>query len=216
MVRPEWVGQIEAIGWDLDGTLYPNVEGLGEEIKRLRREAVAEALGVAEGEADDKFRQVYEELGSHTKAMDKLGIAGEEFFTGMWDRIELEKYIKPDPGISELFGKLEGYRHFLLSNSNRRDQMERKLGLIGLDPKVFEFMQETVGLLSVKPEPRAFEVCLEKLGLPANRVMYVGDRDSTDMKGAKGVGVWACMVWNESQVADVVCGSVYDVAELFI
>jgi phosphoglycolate/pyridoxal phosphate phosphatase family enzyme len=40
-----------------------------------------------------------------------------------------------------------------------------------------------------KPSPAAFEVALDVLGLPANRVLMIGDRLDTDIAGAQAVGL---------------------------
>jgi ribonucleotide monophosphatase NagD (HAD superfamily) len=45
-----------------------------------------------------------------------------------------------------------------------------------------------------KPSPAAFEVALEVLGLPANRVLMIGDRLDTDIAGAQAAGLDSALV----------------------
>jgi HAD superfamily hydrolase (TIGR01450 family) len=45
-----------------------------------------------------------------------------------------------------------------------------------------------------KPSPAAFEVALDTLGLPANRVLMIGDRLDTDIAGAKAAGLDSALV----------------------
>lgn len=215
---PDWMEKIKAIGFDLDGTLYPSNQKLNEEIERLKIEVVARHNSWRFGEAREKFDEVHNKLGSSTKTLIYLGVDGVEFFTRVWDEIELEKFIKRDERLVEMFERLKQARFrrrmFLLSNSNRRDQIKKKLALVGLDEGVFELVVSTVELGSVKPDPAPFLFCLEKLGLGAEEVLYVGDKVSTDIEGAMGVGMKTCLVWGESTKADISLPTVYDVGEL--
>ena len=211
----DWVKQIKVIGWDLDGTLYTANSELEREIVSLRNQRVMEALGLGLEESIKKYNEVYLKLGSHTKTITSLGVDGESFFVEVWDQIKLEKYIKPDPKINELFKQLSKYRMFLLSNSNTLEQIKKKLGLVGLSVGVFEVIQDTVGLGAVKPDSKPFEVVMEKMAFGADEAMYVGDRVSTDVRGARGVGIKACLVGRESEEADVCLPTVYDVGKLF-
>jgi phosphoglycolate/pyridoxal phosphate phosphatase family enzyme len=45
-----------------------------------------------------------------------------------------------------------------------------------------------------KPSPAAFEVALDVLGLPANRVLMIGDRLDTDIVGAQAAGLDSALV----------------------
>lgn len=45
-----------------------------------------------------------------------------------------------------------------------------------------------------KPSPAAFEVALDVLGLPAERVLMIGDRIDTDIAGARAAGVDSVLV----------------------
>jgi HAD superfamily hydrolase (TIGR01450 family) len=45
-----------------------------------------------------------------------------------------------------------------------------------------------------KPSPVAFEVALDLLGLPANRVLMIGDRLDTDIAGAQAAGLDSALV----------------------
>jgi HAD superfamily hydrolase (TIGR01450 family) len=45
-----------------------------------------------------------------------------------------------------------------------------------------------------KPSPAAFEVALDVLGLPANRVLMIGDRLDTDIAGAQAAGLDSALV----------------------
>ena len=129
----------------------------------------------------------------------------------------LENYIKKDEKTASLIDVVngKGLRQFVLSNSNRVDQIERKLRLVGIEPGLFEFLLSTVGMQAVKPEARPFLEAVHRLGVEASSILYIGDRERTDVRGAKRVGMRTCLVWGKSELADVSCPTVYDVETIF-
>jgi len=213
----DWLGHIKVIGWDLDGTLYPSDPRMSEEIVRLRTKRVAEKLEVDESTAEFLFNKEKRFHSSTTDTLSYIGVSGEEFYVKIWDWLKLEDYIKPDPKVMEMFGRLRGKRHFLLSNSNTVEQIERKLKLIGVGLEVFEQMVSTVDVGVNKPDPKPFNVALSLMGadVKLEKVLYVGDRVETDVMGAKAAGLRSCLVGSESEEADVCVQRVYDVGDLF-
>lgn len=199
----------------MDGTLYPPNPALTALLHARQHGAVAKRMGWSREVAEREYARRYRELGSNTKTMISFGIDGVAFFTRLWDSVDLTVYLKNDARLRALFNDLRGWRHFLISNSNRADQIERKLSLLGLDPGVFELVLSTVDIGAVKPDPKPFLVAMEKLGLPPQQCLFVGDRETTDILGARGVGMRTCMVWDKSSQADISLPTVYDVGELF-
>jgi len=45
-----------------------------------------------------------------------------------------------------------------------------------------------------KPDPQIFHLTLEQLKVSADRALHVGDDPSTDILGARGVGMWAVLL----------------------
>lgn len=216
MKKPRWLNEIKALGWDLDGTLYPAYDGeLSGLIREKLYKVVAERLSLNFSQAKREYEKRYRMMGSNTKALNSFGIEGTDFFVKFWDEVDLERFIVKDERVVKMFVDLKDKRHFIISNSNRVDQIERKLMLIGLKPSIFEFIISTVGLRAVKPDPEPFVLALEKLKLKARQVLFVGDREDADIKGAHRVGMRTCLVWGESRVADLSLDVVYDVRELF-
>lgn len=219
MMNLSWIKQIEAVGWDLDGTLYPAKKELSLEIVNKRYEAVAEKKSVSLDEAKVLFDEMHKKAGSSTKALYEFGIDGIEFYTQVWDSMDLEKYIKGDKKLVEMLDRINkelGLTSFMISNSNRLDQIERKLDLIGLSTDEFDLVVSTVELGVVKPDPEPFLFALEKLELEPDKVLFVGDRVTTDVMGANGVGMRSCLVGRESEEADVCLEFVYEVESFLL
>jgi HAD superfamily hydrolase (TIGR01549 family) len=215
MKKPKWLKQISALGWDLDGTLYPPSDELSFMIKERIWRTVAQKKGWDFSRAKEECQRRYKKLGSNTKTVISFGIDGLKFFVEFWDEIDIRRFIKKDERIVKMIHNLKDKRQFIISNSNRIDQIEKKLSVIGLKPSLFEFIVSTVDLGAVKPDPKPFLVALERLELEPQKVLFVGDREDADILGARGVGMRTCFVWGESDKADVSLDSVYGVGRLF-
>jgi len=213
----KWIKRIKAVGWDLDGTLYPHDSVPHDLLYDRQIKAVVEKLKLSFNEVEVEYAKVYDRLGSNTKTLNHFGIDGLKFFTSFWDEIDLGKYIRSDHKIVQLIKQLSvNFTQFIISNSNRKDQIEKKLELIGFVENSFDLVVSTVELRSVKPDPKPFLVALEKLQLKPEEVLFVGDRVTTDIMGAKGVGMKTCLVGKKSKEADVSVKSVYDVGKLLV
>ena len=215
MSLPSWINTIRALGWDLDGTLYPPSQALNKLIQKRQYQAVSEKMRWSIQRTGSEYEKRYINLGSHTKTMSSFGIDGISFFTSVWDTIDLSRFIHRDERIIRLFEAFTMRRHFLISNSNRLDQIKKKLLLIGLEPEIFEVIVQTEDLGEVKPDPAPFLFALEKLQLPPEQTLFIGDRVNTDVLGAKGVGLRTVLVRGRSQEADISLPTVYDVGRLF-
>lgn len=215
MKKPRWLSGIKAIGWDLDGTLYPASVELSSSIHKKYIETVAKKCNLDLLKAKKEFEKRYKKIGSHTKTLNSFGVDGNEFFRKFWDEVRLEDFIKIDKGIEEMFGRLSKKRHFIITNSNTHKQIKRKLSLIGIDYGLFEVVVSSFDVGVNKPSLKPFMVALKKLKIEPSEVMYIGDREKTDIIPAKRAGMRTCLVWGESREADISFVTVYDVGELF-
>jgi len=79
-----------------------------------------------------------------------------------------------------------GYRVGVVSNSDGR--VQGLLDRVGLTPLVeFVIDSHTVGV--AKPDPRIFRMGAERLGVPPERCLYVGDLYALDVLGARAAGL---------------------------
>lgn len=64
-----------------------------------------------------------------------------------------------------------------------------------------------------KPNPRIFNLCLEKLGVSADKTAYIGDAFHRDVEGAHNVGIypfWLNMRYKEAPKADFDFTEIHD------
>lgn len=94
----------------------------------------------------------------------------------------------PVEGLDETIGELRsrGLGIGIVSNSDGR--LERRLADIGLADR-FDFVVDSAVVGVSKPDVRIFRRALERSGLAADSVAYVGDYYEVDVVGARGAGM---------------------------
>lgn len=90
------------------------------------------------------------------------------------------------------------YKTGLLSNIGARSQIERRMPE-GLLDELFDAVVVSGEVGSVKPEPRIYEVMLEKLGVNANEAIMIDDQLAY-CQGAEAVGVRAIQFTDTAQL----------------
>jgi putative hydrolase of the HAD superfamily len=69
-----------------------------------------------------------------------------------------------------------------------------------------------------KPSPRPFELAASKLGLPASKCVFVGDKPFTDIRGAKTAGMRAILLklrdWGCGDRADFTINSLAELPQI--
>jgi len=93
----------------------------------------------------------------------------------------------------EVLDELRGsYRLLLLTNGSPDLQQEKLDGVPELKP-YFEHIVISGHFGEGKPSPRLFQFAMDKLGIAADEGVMVGDKLTTDIQGANGVGMQS--VW---------------------
>lgn len=199
---------IRAIGFDIDGTLYRSSElylrlfgaGFGKlrllsafnavrhELRRLILSPEYRARGIESVEQLHRFQAglTAARLG---KDPEKIYQDIETFFYGA--AVEPFSSIRLYPGVAELLDSLRsaGYRLGALSDF----PCERKIELMGLSDKFDVVMtSEETGL--VKPDRASFDLLARRLGQPNNQILYVGNSEAYDVRGALGAGMRAALI----------------------
>jgi len=199
---------IEMICFDVDGTLYTDVDRVWEAVKPLAVELVAEQTGVARGKVESDFNGIYMMTGSSTKVLENFGIVAVDFFREELGKMDLTKVIDRNERVIEAIRNLKskGFRLSVLSNGGL-GAVKKKLMVIGLNVEDFEFVLASDELGVSKPNKGAFGAVVERSAregkkLRHDQILYVGDREEIDVVGAKNVGMKAVLVGGRSELAD--------------
>lgn len=194
--------------WDIDDTLfdYSSSERAGV-LEHLAAEGLLgefdspeRALGRWRGHMEAMYdRFLAGELGFQQQRRERVRLtladlgrpplddAGADAWFARYSR-QAEQHWQLFPDVLPVLDALaDGYAHGLLSNSSSPHQ-RRKLARLGLDGRFAALVcSDEIG--HAKPAPEAFLAGCAALGLPPERVAYVGDRLTTDALGALGAGL---------------------------
>ncbi len=185
---------LKAVGFDIDGTLYPNREmylrSIGFVLRNLRlmrrfgrvRHKIRTVRPI-----EDFYRVQAEMLGA------ELAIGTDEAAQLINERIytEWETIIDRVPIYSGVIETVKSFREAGLKVGVTSDfPVSRKLGLLGLEGYWdCAFSSEEVGYL--KPNPEPFEQLASRLGCRPEEILYVGNSYKYDVVGAVNAGMHA-------------------------
>jgi len=199
---------INAVAFDLDGTLYPNYRlnmrllpfafrhwrfllAFSKTRNIIRREQAAQAALVSqqaswpdfyERQAQITADQLKERKEEIREKIDRLIYRG-------WERFFLK--IKLFPHVKEVLGELRaaGLKLGLLSDFPPETKLEY-LGLAGVWDTVL--CTEIIGAL--KPAVKPFEELAKALACQPGQILYVGNNNRYDVEGAKRAGMKAALL----------------------
>ena len=197
---------IEAVAFDIDGTLYPEWEFY----------ILVFPFVLTHFPLMNAFRKVrndirrYQEQHPDEKQEDFFDFQAELLSTYLKkdkDKLKLELEASIYDGWKSLFSKIKPHKHVLevikeLKNKNFKIALlsdfktEQKGSVWGILPYCdIALSSETVGAL--KPSPFPFIILSEKLNVSTEKILYVGNSIKYDVKGAKSVGMKTALIHNK-------------------
>lgn len=128
------------------------------------------------------FRHMLKDLGLSDDEFDRVGpeVFKSHKETHLWSRVV--------PGTQEALANLRRSGYFVAAISNADGTVEQLLANAGMTPHL-SFVVDS-GIVGIeKPDPRIFEIALDKAGLRAADSYYVGDVFAIDVVGARRAGL---------------------------
>ena len=191
---------IKAVFFDIDDTLYSSTD-LSQKSRRTAIEhMISKGLDMDPGEAYEALLRVVKRYGSN------YGYHLDRFFTDELNRppdyrmisaaviayhhtkfVNMRPYPHTIETIIEL--RIMGLKLGIITDGLPVKQWEKlvRLGLDDFFNAVIVSGDEEVGLN--KPDPRVFELALDRIGVSADEAVMVGDKIHTDIDGANRVGM---------------------------
>ncbi len=186
---------IQAIIFDLDGTLYPMTNRFKPLFAvfsiphPLRLPGYMKLRDGYRGESRDCGKTIMAEINRDIES--SFGVkSGElwqerQFYPAFYKTLACTRR---RPGINELLRELKakGYRLAVLSDFGK---VPERLQALKIDSTPFEKMLSSEDLGGFKPNTFPFLKTLVELNLPPESVLMVGDREETDGDGARAMGM---------------------------
>lgn len=150
------------------------------------RERTAGNADVHEAHPEIRIEEVFEALFREKGVLADRTLA---IHAGQFFRILSTEYLRLYPGTIPMLSSLReaGKKVYLLSNAQRifTEYELHMLGIAGYFDDIF--ISSECGVK--KPDPRFFQMLLEKHGLDVSKSIMIGNDLQCDMEGAKGVGL---------------------------
>lgn len=176
---------VDVFVWDLDGTLYFNMELLDH--LRKQWQTYYQQFPIAQSQLFDQL----EKTGKDWFEIIQLGspYTTKELILEIESMIDKTTFITHSKALAHFFGKKK-FRHILFSNATH-DQAIRVLKKLGIEApeQTFECILALEELPDAKPHPSAYTVLTQQLATtPPQRVVYVGDSVRSDIQPAQQLG----------------------------
>jgi putative hydrolase of the HAD superfamily len=207
-MKPKRKKKLKALLFDFGGTLaFLDYELLAREFSREGRRLDALALEHAEyagraaidqhlmGKSGQAVGGAYEQF--FRGWMEAAGIPEEEFrecaarFAAIHREATLWRVVRPGTFESLEAFKSAGYKLAIVSNAE--GQVEADAKRFGLAP-YFDVIIDSHIVGVAKPDPRIFQIALERLGVGSDEVKFTGDIYSIDVEGARAAGIEARLI----------------------
>lgn len=187
------LGELKALVFDLDGTLYVNND-LGREINMCACRYIAELKGMAVDEAKELLRETRKRLSAESgidstlsHACMDLGGDLKELHRRFADEIVPEPFLTRDERVIKLLQSLGSkFELSIYTNNNRRlsARIMEGIGVTGLFRQVLTIED----YWQPKPDREVLENIYSSLGRKPAECLFVGDRYDVDLRLPASMG----------------------------
>jgi len=193
---------IKHIWFDVDGTLVTHSEEFNKAHNQLRYKLYSEVINKPVTESlQQEFEVLYKKYGSNSLVFRSLGCASD-FWMKHFELIDKTKYYYPNEAIYKTVEKLKDKVLISVFTNLTTEGTKNTLKILKIDPSWMTYYLSGDDVKERKPDLNGFYKIIELSKLPAEEILYVGDRISTDITPAKKVGIKTCLVWSQSNEAD--------------
>jgi putative hydrolase of the HAD superfamily len=193
--------RVDAVVFDVDGTLYKSAE-----YERYLRESIymvlGEMLGIDYREAGVRLESLKKSLKTVSLSVEAMGVDRRRFYELLAERVEPSIYIKPRLEVKNLLSKLreKNVKIGCHTNSGRRLYL-KVIRAVNLSVSDFDVIV-TSDDADPKPLKNGYILLSRLLGVPFNKILYVGDRWEVEVKPAKELGMITALVYSRKGKPD--------------
>ena len=190
------------VWFDFAGTLYRETPLFNEAHDKLRYSTYAKIVGEQDmSKAEEEYKTLYKQYGTNAAVFRSLG-KSSSFWQDTFDELNIEKLLQPDPIVAETVEQISQQLPVSIFSNFKKDQILSFLKHLEIPATYFTHILDGDAITVRKPDLEGFRKMVELSGVPADQILYIGDRVVADIKPAKQVGMNTCLIYNESSEAD--------------
>jgi HAD superfamily hydrolase (TIGR01509 family) len=211
LVHPSWPIAAEAL----------RSRGLTVDVAALATASLRAMRALDTGETISKYDDSSRAELHFRLALEAAGlVVAEDVVAGAWEEVQVvhrarnwwEHVPAEVPAVLDRFRE-QGLRLVVVSNSN--GTLRSHLARLGLAQR-FDLLIDSFEVGVEKPDPRIFEIALERSGARRETTVHVGDLYHVDVAGARAAGLRAVLVDAAGLRAEADCPRIASLAELEI
>lgn len=206
---------ISHVWFDVAGTLYQESVEFTTTHDQLRYDTYAQLKGITDmDKAKTEFLALLKQHGSHSAVFRALGQPAD-FWARALDTVDFIPLLRPDIEVTQTLTQIK--KHVPISLMTNFEMVRARDILNALEIPLTDFTHFATGdeFKERKPALDGFRLLLAKTGLPAERILYVGDRVKADILPAKEMGFQTALVYSESAEADYCFATFPEILSLF-
>jgi FMN phosphatase YigB (HAD superfamily) len=206
---------LKHVWFDFAGTLYRETPVFKEAHDKLRYTTYAKVVGESDMQkAEREFKALYQQYGTNAAVFRSLG-KSSSFWQDTYDELDVKNLLKPDPTVSRVVKNISKQLPVSVFTNFKRAQILSLLKHLGIPETCFTNILDGDAISVRKPDLEGFHKMVELSGVPANQILYIGDRVGADIKPATQVGIVTCLIYEDSDEADY-CVQSFDEVESLI
>lgn len=186
----------------MGGTLYQETAAFKTEHDALRYKAYADIVNEPDiAKAKQGYDAMYATQGSNSAVFTALG-KPSDYWQNIFDNMDLSTVLIPDQTVNSTLKSLGRSVPISLFTNFKPQRITEVCHILNIDELIFTHVLSGDDVKKRKPDEEGFEKMVQLSNLPANEILYVGDRIDVDIKPAHSIGMRTCLVWASSDVAD--------------
>jgi putative hydrolase of the HAD superfamily len=190
----------EYILFDLDETLYPREAGLMEAISQRILLFMTQKVGMPADDALEKKRYYYQNHGTSLQGLiAEYNIDPLEYLKFVHD-LNLQDYLRPSPPLDVMLREIP--LHKVIFTNADLAHTERVLEALQVRPHFDQIIDIDALNYHCKPDPLAYRLVLDLLGVPGERCIMVDDT-ARNLLPAKDLGMVTILVDSESKTSAI-------------
>lgn len=193
---------IKHVWFDVDGTLTVDSPEFKKALSNLFYTTYSEVTGKPiTKELKQEYDNLYKQYGSNSAIFQSLGCPSN-FMMDRFNALDKEKHYRAYKPIYLAVEKIKNKLPVSIFTSLNTSSAIKTLKILKIDP---DWMTHFIGgdkVDHLKPALDGFHKLIELSNLPPEEIIYIGDREATDIIPAKELGIKTCLAWKQSDVAD--------------
>ncbi len=193
---------IKHIWFDLAGTLYKETPEFQAIHDQFRYQTYAKLTNNTDIEkAKQEFDELYKKHGSNSAVFRSLGQPSDYWMKAI-EELDFTAVLKSDAEITDTLNALQKIIPISLFTNFPKHRIVELLKHLEIPAEWFTHTLTGDDIAERKPALDGFYLMIEKSAIPAEQILYVGDRIDVDIKPAKAVGMQTGLLYGQSDEAD--------------